>query len=146
MTTCAFRKYKDHVEFAADTYVSNGFASQWIKLYKFKDGIGCGAGSLPNMMTIRNDIKANGFDPNRKLHLKGPDFLFWSFKYGRLFIYGRADPWILMDRIVYHVTGSGHDIAVGALAMGATPKQAVLIACKHDDNTKLPITTMSAKF
>jgi hypothetical protein len=35
----------------------------------------------------------------------------------------------------YHTMGSGRDIALGALAMGATAEQAVDIAARHDQAT-----------
>lgn len=39
----------------------------------------------------------------------------------------------------YHAIGSGRDIALGAMAAGASARRAVLAAAKHDMQTRLPI-------
>lgn len=42
----------------------------------------------------------------------------------------------------YYAMGSGRDIAIGALAWGADPEGAVMMAVKHDAYTRLPITVL----
>lgn len=42
----------------------------------------------------------------------------------------------------YHVLGSGRDIALGALAMGASAENAVQIACRFDTASREPVQVM----
>ena len=49
--------------------------------------------------------------------------------------------WVKVDAPFYAI-GSGAQLAIGALEMGATPKQAVEIAAKHDNYTGGQITTL----
>lgn len=39
----------------------------------------------------------------------------------------------------YHATGSGFELALGAMAMGADAEEAVKIACVYDNGSELPL-------
>ena len=43
----------------------------------------------------------------------------------------------------FHATGSGHQLALGAMAMGATAVQAVEVACKYNIQCRPPICTLA---
>lgn len=45
----------------------------------------------------------------------------------------------------YFAVGSGCDFAIGAMHAGANAFQAVVASCKHDPNTRGPITVLRAK-
>lgn len=59
-------------------------------------------------------------------------------------IYRFSDPtkWILVCE-PYAAIGSGMDYALGAMASGKTPKEAVKIASKHDSYTGLGVKVLS---
>lgn len=61
-----------------------------------------------------------------------PDGLFW------------ADKSCLLVRVSmpFYAIGCGAPLAMGAMEMGASAKQAVLVACKWDSNTHGPVSTM----
>lgn len=42
----------------------------------------------------------------------------------------------------FSAIGSGMDVAIGALAVGSSAREAVLAACRHDAWTRPPVTTM----
>ena len=45
----------------------------------------------------------------------------------------------------FHALGDGMDLAYGAMAMGASAKQAVKVACKYNKNCSLPLQWMTEK-
>lgn len=57
---------------------------------------------------------------------------------GKIFTFQNPARWIELDA-PYAAIGSGGDIALGALASGKTPKEAVLIASKVDINTGMGV-------
>jgi ATP-dependent protease HslVU (ClpYQ) peptidase subunit len=57
---------------------------------------------------------------------------------GGLFLWDEHLVPMLIDRD-HHAIGSGASAAFGALAMGATPEQAVEIACQIDDKSEGPL-------
>jgi hypothetical protein len=58
---------------------------------------------------------------------------------GRLFVFDDLTSWLAVDQPFYAI-GSGSPFALGALSQGASPKEAVLAATKHD-----PFTGMGVK-
>jgi hypothetical protein len=61
-----------------------------------------------------------------------------------IFLWGKKFVRLLIDEDTY-VIGSGSHYAMGALAMGATPKQAIGIAAKFDSQTGYPINSVKLK-
>lgn len=45
----------------------------------------------------------------------------------------------------FHALGSGAELALGAMAAGATAEQAVIIACQFDACSRLPIDVMALR-
>jgi 20S proteasome alpha/beta subunit len=52
------------------------------------------------------------------------------------------DPW----QHPFQAIGSGAELAIGALEAGATPTQAIEIACKYDAYSSLPVNTAKVPF
>jgi len=52
----------------------------------------------------------------------------------KIFVFDTPGKWLAVDQ-PYHAIGSGNNAALGALSVGATPKEAVLAASKIDPYT-----------
>jgi len=52
-----------------------------------------------------------------------------------------AGLYIVEDK--FTAIGSGKELALGAMEMGATARQAVMVACKRDINSRPPVWTLS---
>lgn len=63
---------------------------------------------------------------------------------GRVFVIGGLVCFELAPGALY-ATGSGEEYAMGAMGAGATPEEAVKIACKYDVSCSEPIDNFSAK-
>lgn len=63
---------------------------------------------------------------------------------GEIFIWGTKLVRLQVNENVYSV-GSGSHYATGAMAMGATPKQAIEVAARFDPQTALPIEFVKLK-
>lgn len=61
---------------------------------------------------------------------------------GKIFQFSNPNKWILLET-KYASVGSGSSVALGAMHVGASPKQAVEAASKIDLNTGMGIKTLS---
>jgi hypothetical protein len=65
--------------------------------------------------------------------LKGTQVIEMSLKTGKAVLWEDDIPQPIEEQ--YYAWGSGSHLAVGAMAFGATPAQAVSVATKHDEGT-----------
>lgn len=93
------------------------------------------AGALENCMAILDWLA----DPTEKPPRGSKYCSFLALTHdGKLFLFQNPTKWIEIDE-PYASIGSGSPIALGALASGKTPKEAVLIASKVDINSGLGV-------
>lgn len=143
MTTIAF---KDGI-LAADSAVtaSGNWEGSCMKIAKLKPSIFAGfAGALAVQETVFEWI-AGGMDRKKIPTIMdgGEDYKWdclvitpdavWSLERSFLRSFTQSP---------YYAIGSGADLALGAMAMGATANQAVEAACKHDIYSRQPITML----
>lgn len=153
MTTCLYDKRTKTV--VADTRNTDNGGARWLcdKIEKLPDGsIFLGSGHLYTIGQCRVWAK-NGWDERKR-----PDFTFYledtdERDFSCLHISKDGERVILVDAEMcpvevindFMAIGSGASYALGAMEAGATPLEAVQIACKHDGNSCLPLTTYTFK-
>lgn len=130
MTTIAF----DGTTLAADRKMGNRYNVQ--KIFKVPDGYAAGCGNYDYVIEIIEWL-ANGSDREKMPNLPDgteADVIIVSPK-GRVswLTWPFLRPQRLSETKVAY--GSGSDIALGAMAAGATARQAVAIACRFDQHT-----------
>ena len=141
MTTIAYR----NGILAADTGVySNGFCEARVsKIRKVLAGLVGSSGNASHFKQFYTWVATNSERDRPKLdredsfdgiHVK-PD--------GSIFIYDRFMVAIPIHNTEFYALGSGREIAMGAMAMGAAPAEAIRIACRFDTHSIEPIETVS---
>lgn len=120
---------------AADSQVTSGNRkSHTLKIYKVDGDIIGFCGGLEDGLLFVDWYKHKGDKPSME-----EDFgALVLCKDGTMFEYGSK---LVKSEIKepFASIGSGSDIAIGAMEMGADPKQAVKIAAKWDAYTKAPV-------
>ena len=123
----------DGKSIVADKMMTEGdFHSVATKLYKLDHGVIVGfAGDLAQGLMLM-DWYTGGQKKDDFPKFQATDE--WTrlivVKEKRLFIYDKL-PVPIPIRDEYHAFGCGRDYAIGAMAMGATAREAVEITCKH---------------
>lgn len=136
---------------ACDLCFTQSDTIQWkgkTKIYKFKANdqgyphcdymIGF-AGTAADMMTA-SEFFNNPEDFKRVPVLRGLTGLVLTQKRD-IYVFSQLDKWLLMDE-PFAAIGSGSTFAFGAMATGATPKEAVKIASLRDPWTGLGIKSL----
>jgi len=141
MTTIAVR---DGI-IAADSAIYDGTVhiGSVAKLHKIKHGIFGGAGIMRELCIMRKWIE----DDEAPLFNNSPDSLKDITASGLLLIPNKKiicfEGTSVFDIAAsFQAVGSGTQIAIGAMAMGATAEQAVRIACEYDQASYGPVITM----
>ena len=142
--------YKNGI-LAADTRETvNNVARRCSKLFKSGKDIIATAGDSYSGMVFVNWWMAGAREED-KPDLTNLDFeedfecLVWTK--GKLWSVNRLFELveINLDDHPYYAVGSGSNVALGALAMGASAKRAVEIACEYDVFTGLPVEVRHCK-
>lgn len=128
---------------AADSQITSGSGRKGRvrKLVRLSDGsIFGGAGAYQAVLKLRKWAES-GFEGNRptktadaECMIVRPDASVWSLD-------GQGDPYEVMGD--FHAVGSGGDYALGAMAMGADPLQALKIAADLDAMTSGPFQVLT---
>lgn len=166
MSVVTCRIYEDKVKMAADTIVVKGWSTvnnaqnKLVKMQKYNGMIIGGCGSAEELSLLFHFIKTHSIkEPDEKSIL---DFMIefkrWktdliadsslensyiiAFK-GKAFAFEHM---LVMPIDDYYAIGAGEDYANGALCMGATPKQAVKVACQLCAFVAEPILTESLEY
>lgn len=135
MTTIAW----DGTTLAADTLLTGGYAYHgYSKVYRFRDGsVGAFSGDVAAMQAAQrwldsiSDVEPVGEWTAIRVFPDGSATLLWD-NGCVLDITGRLA-----------ATGSGQEFALGAMASGKSPKEAVEIAARYDVATGGPVETIS---
>jgi ATP-dependent protease HslVU (ClpYQ) peptidase subunit len=141
MTTIA---YRDGI-IASDSQATQGIVKSRIrKMWKLSKGILAVAGDYNQGMSLLTWMVASLASPDGEE--PGPPDLsetgaFFLTKKG-LYMYDQSPMPILIEEPFYAI-GSGQELALGAMTMGASAKEAVKVASKWDVNTGGRIVTMS---
>jgi len=112
-----------------------------------KNMLMAGAGDLEDLVAAFDWLEAGGSEVTKKdynlLRIVNCDIITIN-KHGEVFHYsGSLYP--VKTTAPWFALGSGQELAMGALEMGATAKEAVQIAAKYDVNTGGTIHTLSLK-
>lgn len=104
------------------------------KVFKIRGHLIGGCGNLAELLAVKewflDGMKTDRPSyPNTEILFVSPDGTVRSFR-GGLFE---------CSKFPYHALGSGQDLCMGALEMGATAIEAVGVACKLDINSSRPI-------
>jgi len=136
MTTIA---YRDGV-MAADSHVGcNGVRSGTArKVFEHDGGAIAGSGSFGEVLRFKDWIVA-GADEDARPELKESN-LIWFRRDGSFIEYDPAGS--LSFEAPFYAIGSGREIAIGAMAAGATAEEAVRIASDWDSETGGEIVTV----
>lgn len=137
MTTIA----TDGETMAGDGLVTSGstiFGSSMTKVHQLKDGrlvgiSGCAYFATPFMDWLQDGGDVPELDDNFEALVLHPDGSCLSYDNK-----GRSLPEELPT-----ATGSGREIALGAMAVGASPEEAVKVACDRDTQTGGKITVLT---
>jgi hypothetical protein len=146
MTTIAYA----HGCMAADSMISSsgGFFGSAKKLVAGPRGASYLAAAAGNVATSRQFLAwaAGGLvgDPPKMKSPEGNSAIGVILYAQDRFLIFDIDGWNELEADIFAV-GSGSDFAKGALAAGATPEEAVRIACRFDNASGGDITTMSLK-
>ena len=143
MTTIAY----DGKTLAADTQMTIGDTtdSTCIKIVK-RGAVLAGACGTSAMCKAFRDWFIGGMrgDPPKPYHAEKSDWSYWG-----LIFPPQSDSFLILQepgwnwlRAPFYATGSGGDIATGALAMGATAEEAVRVASRFDTATGGEITVL----
>lgn len=139
--------YKNGV-MASDTQETvNDVPRRCVKLYKVgKDVIGTAGNSYTGMMFVdwwKNGAQADDKPDLTNLDVDEEDFECLVWTKGKLYSVTRLFQLveINLEDHPYYAIGSGSAVAYGALAMGASAKRAVEIACDYDISCGLPVET-----
>lgn len=141
MTTIAIRVYSDKVIVASDTFMGGDYPGHYTKHTIIKNKIVGTAGESPWWERFE-DWVARGMpkDSLPKIDDKAQfDAFIWDEKNG-IRAYYTADASFKINSI-FHAVGTGAPYALGAMEMGATPEDAVKIACRYDRWSKSPVRT-----
>jgi ATP-dependent protease HslVU (ClpYQ) peptidase subunit len=96
--------------------------------------------------TASDMAKAAAFFANPEGHSKVPRIRglmgLVLTRQNKLFTFDSIDAWLSIDQPFYAI-GSGGSFALGALSQGASPKEAVKVAMKHDPFTGVGVKTYS---
>lgn len=146
--------YRDGI-MAADSRVTTEseagghIVHQCVKLFR-KNGaiIGLQGESSPGMFFLEWFSSNKPKSPPSALMESEADFCALVLTKKGLFEYDKwcnAEPVMLPRHRPFHAIGSGAKAAFGALAMGATARRAVAIACAFDPYTAPPVVWMALK-
>lgn len=97
------------------------------------------AGSASQIITIAEFFSAP--DNFNKAPKVGPCLGLVLTAKGQIFMFDDYTKWLAVNE-PYHAIGSGSDYALGAMALGATTKEAVKIASKHDSYSGMGVKTL----
>lgn len=141
MTTIA---YRDGI-IVADTMVSESGrrCGRAIKIFRRGSVLAGVSGCLSSMIEFR-DWFSGGMrgDPPSMVLKTGEDSEAMVVANGLILSFGK-DGWDYM-RAEYHAIGSGAPLALGAMAVGATAREAVEAAASHCVWTSAPFTVLEA--
>lgn len=139
MTTIA---YKDGVMAADTSLTHNGvWEGSFVKIHILPDDRLVGIAGCPGMQKMFADWLQFGGDAP-KFDRDDHFFALVAYPDGACSIYDRFMSEIEMNE-PSHAIGSGKEMAIGAMAAGASAEQAVLIACKYDAYSAEPVSTMT---
>lgn len=145
MTTIAYR----NGILAADTGVySNGFCEARVsKIRKLTTGIVGSSGNAAHFQAFWIWINA-GCTEQYVPKLDKEDsfdgvYIQLSSSGPEITIYDRFMVGISVHSTEFYALGTGREIAMGAMAMGAAPAEAIRIACRFDTHSIEPIETVS---
>lgn len=137
MTTIAYRDgwlAADSGSFAGDTWV--GSRNKIVRLKDGRHAAGCGGSIEIRAMLDWLDAGAQGPRPD-----KGDVEIFVVEMDGSLMMCSQhglqAAP-----NAPFHATGSGYEIALGAMAAGASAEEAVRIACRYNVHSVEPVNSV----
>lgn len=111
------------------------------KIFDLGDIIGCAAGTLSISERIKNFLETGEYDEDfLNKDENGFEALIIERSTHRVMTYTDKEPEIY--DAPFYVIGSGSEIALGALEMGASAEQAVQAACKYDCRSGGIVNTM----
>lgn len=139
MSVVVFRSYPDRIEYAADTQISDGdlkLQSKKVKLFKLGSDIFGSVSSSKCCFELKDRLTKSKKDTIKKildLSKSYPDqeFLFSSEDAEGTFYIKNGESRDITN-LDFFAIGTGAKYALGALEKGATPEEAVKIACKYD--------------
>jgi len=156
MTTIAARwsPISKQLEIASDGFVAGGIGKvgpKWVETYVFNGDrtIVMLSGDWDQIAPVLRFLTAtNKPNPDENLVPFDTDKArVYSFTLGNGFEYWAKSHQFRMPTYKnLHSQGSGREYAMGALEMGATPREAVAIACKYDEGSKPPIRSKIYSF
>ena len=139
MTTIAYRR---GVVATDKQTTSNGTISRGrCKAMLFDDAVYCITGTLVRGIKFIKWLRSEQTDNAPKL--KSTVVLEMSMKTGKACLWEDSVPLPIEDSI--WAAGSGGDLALGAMAQGASPEEAVRIATRYDDGTGKGVQIFSSK-
>lgn len=142
MTTIA---YKNGI-LAADSQETHGEMPVFSrKLYRHANGwIATAGDSIPSLAMVAWWQDGHK-ESDRPDYPDDASFICMIWESGGLYVIDRdcIALRILLEDPAYFAIGTGADLAMGAMAAGATAERAVSIACKLDINTGLPVTKVN---
>lgn len=142
--------YKNGIMAADTREVSGQTARRCTKLFKFgRTIIGTAGDSFAGMVFV--DWWGRGRPENDRPDLTNLDMdedfecLVWHD--AKLYVVNRLMLLVevSLEDYPFYAIGSGSDVALGALSMGASAKRAIEIAADFDVNTGLPVETRACK-
>lgn len=101
-----------------------------------------GTGDLDDVMRFFEWRKKGGKQKDAPTFAEDLDVL--EVCAGGIFLWGKKLVRLKVDEPIYAV-GSGSQYAMGAIAMGASPEQAIETAARYDSQTALPIEFVKVK-
>jgi len=135
--------YRDGI-LAADTAVFDRgtYCGQAIKITSAPSGLVAGsAGCMGDAAALRDWVLDGAAgDPPKWRDEDSEGILIQN---GVVYWIGPGQKKIAYDAAPYIAIGSGFQVAMGALAMGASAERAVEIACDLDNRTRRPVTVLT---
>lgn len=155
MSVIAVRKAKDHIEIACDTQTTygrnkyakdSGMYKDSAKVHKLGDTVFGFAGTVyaANMFRVFAKTHVIAYAEEEQILDHLVEFVEWAKKRDANFVF-ENDIIVIHDKKVFlcnaldvmevdkfNAIGSGSFLAIGAMAIGATAKEAVEVACKYD--------------
>lgn len=126
----------------ADTKCSYSVPFKVSKVSQIGSSVFAGAGDLDDLWRFLDWQRAGGSHDDLPTIDDGLDIL--EVCNGRIYLWGKKLVRVKLNETVYAI-GSGAHYAMGALANGATPEQAIKIAAKYDPETALPLEFVGFK-
>lgn len=123
----------------ADTQCTYSVPFNVNKIARIGDSIYAGAGDMDDLQRFFSWRRDGG---DRPVFEDGIDIIEVCSE--GIFLWGKKFVRLHVDEEVYSV-GSGSQFAMGALAMGATPKQAIGVAAKLDSETGFKVNVVKLK-